>query len=159
MDNRQRCGKGTKMKKIIAALILAGLSFSSFAQSNGNAEWEELVKTDKLSYQYLKGSLAFQHDQNNELFWSVQFRMVSTDNNHSIEFKRMAVSTKDCIRRQGIILFINTQNETDGKADFLFGGGTNASVIAETICIAADMYIHAQQEKNKTTPSAHKIST
>jgi hypothetical protein len=139
------------MKKFILFLFLflSLYSVSALAQ-----EWELMGKTDAMTWEYLKGSLLLKKDQTGEVFWTVQFRIHPNVANPTIEFKRLAVSLRDCLRGEGKLLFINTEDTVDGKVEFLVGGGTAASNIAESICIAGKIYMDKldKLDKHDETP-------
>jgi hypothetical protein len=124
------------MNKFVATILLALTSFSAFADS----DWALFAKQPKSVWEFEKGSLRIQTDQNNAVFWSVMFRVRDpTDANASYVFWRLAIEIADCAAGEGEILFLSPKARVEHREPFVTKGETLAGLLAVNICRAGEI--------------------
>jgi hypothetical protein len=119
------------MKKIIVA---ACLSLSAIAQAND--EWIKVANNDELTYEIKRGSVESNQTDRGTRVYSAIGRIVSNDAK-KINGAIWYVSIEHCRLQRGKFVVLDTAGTYKSDHDFVFGLGTIAATIAETICLAA----------------------
>lgn len=112
--------------------------------------WVQVATIDQNAYQVQEGSFRFDGDTKGNTLAVVIVRAFNLDSK-DISLFQWSVPTDDCISGRGALVMHDTQGNLIGNNDFVFGGGTLASLMAETICgvavKAAQRYQQAPTQK------------
>lgn len=121
------------MKIITAALFLFSLSTQAWADE----EWISYASNSDTSWEIKTGSLNFLPNRNGENIALVLGRSVHSDTS-GIAFFKWYVTEDDCAKKMGSFVALSLKGDFLFQQDFVFDGGTVASILAETICLSAE---------------------
>ncbi|WP_213941217.1 hypothetical protein [Pseudomonas sp. dw_612] len=120
--------------------------------------WVQVATIDQNAYQVQEGSFRFDGDTKGNTLAVVIVRAINLGSK-DISLFQWSVPTEDCISNRGALVMHDMQGNLIGNNDFVFGGGTLASLMAETICgVAAKSAAQLKQQQSKPSrPSAQSI--
>ena len=127
---------------ILIALTAYTCAGSSWAQER----WIKVEESRDGSYlvHALRGSYALSSTKNGE-----QIAVITTKSNNKkngqVSLEKKYVRTKDCVAEQGKVVSLTMDGDFSYENSFIFGAGSVATSIAETIC---GIYTMNQQEKD-----------
>ena len=96
------------------------------------ADWVPLDNTDEMTWEGKAGSLKISTNNSNETVATAMGRFTGKD--RKVEFEQWYVRKKDCSRGAGKIVTTDLDGNFRFENDFLIGGGTVATSIAEMLC-------------------------
>jgi len=120
--------------------------------------WVQIATIDQNSYQVQEGSFRFDGDTKGNTLAVVIARAIDLATK-DISLFQWSVPTEDCIANRGALVIHDMQGNLVGNNDFVFGGGSLASLMAETICgVAVKTATRLKEQQSKPTrPSAQSI--
>jgi hypothetical protein len=148
-------------KPLLAAAILATCATAHAAPN----DWVNAVDTKGMRVDLKRGSFAIESladpEARRQAVLFTGAARLTYKNDRTSEFYRVGVRSDHCSRGEGMLAFYEAgTNEVASKADgspfvftFSFGGGTNASNIAEALCDAGAEEV-AERSKSATKPAA-----
>lgn len=119
--------------------------------------WIQVATIDQNSYQVQEGSFRFDGDTKGNTLAVVIVRAINLGTN-DISLFQWSVPTEDCIANRGALVMHDMQGNLIGNNDFVFGGGTLASLMAETICGVA-VKAATQLNEQPSTPSRSRAQS
>lgn len=133
-------GKLISMKKLLIAQLAIMLGLASTAAYSVEG-WVDLIddKEEKI-WSVKKGSFSFSRTKEDKPMAMVIGR--SRDiNTKKVDFYRWYVTANDCYADLGELVVLDLQGDVIIKIDFVIGGGSVSSLIAEFICKVANAEI------------------
>ncbi|MBT9571076.1 MAG: hypothetical protein IV106_08205 [Pseudomonas umsongensis] len=115
-----------------------------------NIGWTDIGSVDEYRYQIQDGSFRFDKNSNGTALAVVIGRRIITTS-QDILLLQWSVSAQDCVNERGSITVYDVNGNPSFQNDFVFGGGTLASIVAETVCAAAMKAAETIQEPTKKT--------
>lgn len=129
------------MKKLFAALLAAAVISVTAAE-----EWIRIANNDEYVYEIKRASVeASQTDKGTKVYMAIG-RVIAVDTK-KISGAIWYVSIDHCRLQRGKFVVLDVSGEYKSDHDFIFGLGTIASTLAETICLAA-----APKNKSNSSP-------
>lgn len=118
--------------KNISAIIFFCL-LVAFQQAKAQQGWHEVAATDSISWEIQSGSYEETQTKGGEPI-AVVISRSTTKANKRIDLEKKYVSLANCRNGMGKIVTLNVSGKYEYENDFVIGGGTVATAIAEFIC-------------------------
>lgn len=121
------------MNRTLATLALA-CTAASIASA---ADWTPITQgEDGLNWLVQPGSLRVRTNTDKLQVAVVTTKIILPDPTANVEINDTYVPTTHCAARRGYLAIIDFNNQLVATHPFVFGAGTMASIMAETICTA-----------------------
>lgn len=114
--------------------------------------WVQIATIDQNAYQVQEGSFRFDGDTKGNALAVVIVRAINL-HSKDISLFQWSVPADDCISGRGALVMHDIQGNLIGNNEFVFGGGTLASLMAETICGVAVKEAKALQKAPSERPA------
>jgi hypothetical protein len=136
---------GDKLKRLAAAAVIALICTPVLPQ----VDWINIAASaeSNMRWDIQPGSLEFSTNKGGSAIAAVVGRITNTKTS-TINLYKWYVSGVDCKKKMGTIVSLNISGEYLFENDFVFGSGSVATAIAETICGAADYTIAEKTKKS-----------
>ncbi|WP_337179048.1 hypothetical protein [Hydrogenophaga borbori] len=127
-------------RAMLVGLFLAG-STSAFAQ-----EWIEMTSSDSDVYSAKQGSFEVGKNKGGETI-AVVIGSTYTKASRSYNYGKWYVTGKDCQAGMGTLVSLSTKGEFKFETEFVSGGNSVASGIADTICSLYSGHLRVREGK------------
>ncbi|MDM1715571.1 hypothetical protein [Thiopseudomonas alkaliphila] len=133
------------MKKTIASAAIILFSVQALAQS----DWINIASLpgDSKKLDVQPGSFEFSKTKGGTPIAVVVGKITDTKS-ANISLYKWYVSLEDCQRKMGKVVSLNVNGEFAFENDFVFGSGSIATVMAETICGVAEFSLAEKKKKS-----------
>jgi len=118
-----------KIRLIIAIFATAALS------AHAEDGWIYVTSNDEIQTEFQSGSFVVQNNRGGKEIAVATVRTIIKKTSYA-DLGKTYVSTADCNNKQGKIIRVGVDNEYKYENDFIFNGGTMASIMAEFLCQA-----------------------
>jgi len=127
----------------VATLLAASLNVGVV---HAQQEWFEVAATDERIWEVQGGSFEESRTKGGDPI-AVVISRVTTKSTKQIDLRKSYVPIADCEKRMGKVVTLDLDGKFRFENDFLFGGGTVASSMAEFICEVYFIRVKAAEKK------------
>jgi len=133
------------MKKILGAVLLVAACSSVVAADDD--EWIEYATTPTDKFYLKKGTgEVINNKSGEEVFMAIHKNLDMKKK--EISFRKVYVRQKDCESGAGKVVFLYVGGNFDDEVDFVLGGGSVGSTLAEYLCSTYESVKREEQEKS-----------
>ena len=113
--------------------------------AQADSGWIQVAETDDVQWHFQPGSLSFNKNKGGTAIALVVGKTTSK-RSRKIELYKWYVAGADCRRKMGKLVALDINDSFSYENEFVFGSGSVASALAETICGAASQSIQSAND-------------